>query len=943
MNRLLKTKIILLLTLAAVSCSRTATFEKTADGVLVHLEQATSSSPKLLKIQVVSENIIRVASSPVDSIPSAESLVVLPSSSIPAFEVKENDDMLTISTSSIQAHVSLTSGQVSFTDKSGKTFLKEDAGGGTFQPSSHAIKQVFESEDDEAFYGLGQHQEGVMNYKGKDVSLFQYNTKVAVPFVVSSKNYGIYWDNYSLSKFGDHREYKSLAQLRLYNKEGKAGGLTGEYLHKADPSKSFLVREDSTIDYEFLSSLKNFPKEFKVNEGIVRWEGFIESDHAGIHKFLITYAGYAKIWIGEKMVADHWRQAWNPGTLRFHLDLEKGKKYPIKIEWNPDGGESYLSIKWLEADPKEQNKLSFYSEVGDCIDYYVIAGKDMDDVISGYRTLTGKAPIFPKWAMGLWQSRERYKTQAELLSVVSEFRKRKIPFDNIVLDWFYWKQDQWGSQQFDEERFPDPSGMIKKLHEQYNAHFMISVWPKFYEGVDTYNEFDKRGWLYKANIQNKQKDWVGPGYVSTFYDAFNPEAREAFWGLIHQNLYTKGVDAWWLDASEPDILSNASIEHRKLLMNPTSIGPAEKYFNAYPLVNEMGIYEGQAKADPDKRIFILTRSAFAGSQRYAAATWSGDIAARWQDFKAQIPAGLNFSLSGIPYWTTDIGGFSVEKRFENAQGDDLQEWREQMTRWFQFGAFCPLFRVHGQYPYREMFNVAPENHVAYQTMLYYDKLRYQLMPYIYSLAGKTYFDNYTIMRALVMDFPNDKAVFNIGDEYMFGPSILVAPVTEYKARMWQVYLPASTGWYDFYTGKFYEGGQTVTVDAPLERIPLFVKEGSILPLGPELQYATEKPADPITLYVFAGANGSFELYEDENINYNYTKGNYSTIPFQYNEETETLTIGEREGSFEGMLKERTFKIVWVKNDLSVGVGSASHSVQTVRYSGSAITVKQSTN
>jgi alpha-D-xyloside xylohydrolase len=943
MNRLLKTKIILLLTLAAVSCTRTATFEKTQDGVHVHLNQATPSSPKLLKIQVVSENIIRVISSPLDSIPSNKSLVVLPTSSTPAFEVKENDDMLSVITSSIQAHVSLTSGQVSFTDKSGKTFLKEDTGGGTFEVSSHAVKQVFESEDDEAFYGLGQHQEGIMNYKGKDVSLFQYNTKVAIPFVVSSKNYGIYWDNYSLSKFGDHREYKSLAHLRLYNKEGKAGGLTGEYLYKADPSKAFVVREDSTIDYEFLSSLKNFPKEFKVNEGIVRWDGFIESDYAGIHKFLITYAGYAKIWIGEKMVADHWRQAWNPGTLRFHLDLEKGKKYPIKIEWNPDGGESYLSVKWLEADPKEQNKLSFYSEVGDCIDYYVIAGKDMDDVISGYRTLTGKAPIFPKWAMGLWQSRERYKTQDELLSVVAEFRKRKIPFDNIVLDWFYWKQDQWGSQQFDEERFPDPSGMIKKLHEQYNAHFMISVWPKFYEGVDTYNEFDKRGWLYKANIQNKQKDWVGPGYVSTFYDAFNPEARQAFWELIHQNLYTKGVDAWWLDASEPDILSNASIEHRKLLMNPTSAGPAEKYFNAYPLVNEMGIYEGQAKADPDKRIFILTRSAFAGSQRYAAATWSGDIAARWQDFKAQVPAGLNFSLSGIPYWTTDIGGFSVEKRFENAQGEDLQEWREQMTRWFQFGAFCPLFRVHGQYPYREMFNVAPENHVAYQTMLYYDKLRYQLMPYIYSLAGKTYFDNYTIMRALVMDFPNDKAVLNIGDEYMFGPNILVAPVTEYKARMWQVYLPASIGWYDFYTGKFYEGGQTVTVDAPLERIPLFVKEGSILPLGPDLQYATEKAADPITLYVFAGANGSFELYEDENINYNYTKGNYSTIPFQYNEETETLTIGERKGSFEGMLKERTFKIVWVKSDLSVGVGAPSHPVQTVRYSGNSIEVKQNSN
>ncbi|MFZ6009287.1 MAG: TIM-barrel domain-containing protein, partial [Bacteroidota bacterium] len=765
---MIRNLLYLALFLSMVTCRHSpVTYVQVDDGVTISWPQQHHQGAKVIKLQVISDKVIRVCASPTDSFPKTQSLVVTGTDRpLVSWNLKQHNDVLTLSTGALNASIGLTHGDITFTDSLGRVLLKEGLTFGhrskSFVPATvegqqtFSVRQTFEPSPDEAFYGLGQHQEGMMNYKGKDVSLYQYNTKVAVPFLVSNKNYGILWDNYSLTKFGDPRPYQSISHLNLFDKNGESGGLSARYVSKEDPSQIFVSRLDTAVDYENLSSLKNIPSGFPLGKGLVYWDGFMGPVASGPHKFQIVYAGYIKIWIDGKQVANHWRQSWNPGTIQFQLQLEKGKKYPVKIEWDPDGDESYLAMKCLKANVTEQNKLSLYSEVGDVIDYYFIQGKNLDDVIGGYRGITGRAPIFPSWAMGLWQSRERYQSQEELLSVASEFRKRKIPFDNIVLDWFYWKQDEWGSQQFDAQRFPDPSAMIKQLHEKHNAHFMISVWPKFYEGIDNYKKFDAKGWLYRENVRNRQKDWVGSGYVSTFYDAFNPQAREAFWELLEHNLYAKGVDAWWLDASEPDILSNASIEQRKLLMNPTALGSASKYFNAYPLVNEMGIYDGQRKANPDQRVFILTRSAFAGSQRYAAATWSGDIAARWQDFKAQIPAGLNFSLSGIPYWTTDIGGFSVEKRFVNATGDDLEEWREQMTRWFQFGAFCPLFRVHGQYPYREIFNVAPETHPAYQTMLYYDRLRYRLMPYLYSLAGKTYFDDYTIMRALVMDFGDDK-------------------------------------------------------------------------------------------------------------------------------------------------------------------------------------------
>jgi alpha-D-xyloside xylohydrolase len=475
--------------------------------------------------------------------------------------------------------------------------------------------------------------------------------------------------------------------------------------------------------------------------------------------------------------------------------------------------------------------------------------------------------------------------------------------------------------------------MVKQLHNELNTHIMISVWPKFYLGTKNYEEFKKNGWLYMRNIEKGQKDWVGPGYQSTFYDAYSEPARELFWKRINEKLFIKGFDAWWLDCTEPDIQSNLSLEESILRSGPTALGSSSRYLNTYSLMNSKAVYEGQRKVDPSQRVFILTRSAFPGQQRYSTATWSGDIASTWYDLKAQIPAGLNFNITGIPYWTTDIGGFAVEPRYEKPGASDLDEWRELNTRWFQFGTFCPLLRVHGQFPYREMFNVAPEDHPAYQTMLAYDKLRYRLMPYIYSLSGMVTQKDYTIMRALVMDFGEDKNVLNIGDQFMFGPALLINPVTEYKARTRSVYLPYGSGWYNLHTGKYFKGGNTIEADAPYNDIPIFVKAGSIIPCGPEIQYASEKSANPIRLFVYTGSDGSFTLYEDEDINYNYENGKFAIIPMSYSEENRTLTIGKREGEFTGMLQSRKFEIIWISEEKSSALDFSSNPDLVVTYNG----------
>jgi alpha-D-xyloside xylohydrolase len=947
----MKNILLIIISLLMLSSCNHKTWVRTESGVIVRLKDKTGHGTRFLMLEPVNDRIIHVIASPGTKPSSDKSLCVVASPLTgDKYNISDSGDTLVLSTSALKAQVSLSTGQVTFINPDGKVLLAEPAGGGkSFSPisvegtSGYTMRQVFDSPDYEAFYGLGQHQSGEFNWKGRNESLYQYNTKVSVPFLISSLNYGILWDNYSLTKFGDPREYSQMDLFKLYDKQGEEGALTASYYSNSDTNKIFTERKESAIDYEDITTVKNFPQGFRMYNSEIVWSGKIEPKESGLYHFRLYYAGYTKLYIdNELIVPERWRTAWNPTPYKFEKELEQGQKYPIRIEWHPDGGVSYLGLKALSpVPPAEQNELSLWSEMGDQIDYYFIAGKDPDEVIRGYRTLTGKAPIMPKWALGFWQSRERYHSQDELLGVVKEYRKRNIPLDNIVLDWSYWPVDSWGSHEFDPKFFPDPSGMVNQVHDLH-AKIMISVWPKFYMTTGHFKEFDSKGWMYRQAIKDSVRDWIGKGFIGSFYDAYNPQARDLFWNQIREHLYTKGFDAWWMDASEPDILSNSSISYRKLLTTPTFLGPSTKYFNTYALMNAMAIYNGQRAVDPDKRVFLLTRSGFAGLQRYSTATWSGDIATRWEDMKSQIMAGLNYAMSGIPYWTFDIGGFEVEGRYTRAKegSEDMNEWRELNTRWYQFGSFCPLFRSHGQYPYREVFNISPEGNPAYNSMVYYDKLRYYLMPYTYSLAGLTYFNDYTIMRAMVMDFGNDQSVENTGDQYMFGPSLLVAPVYTYKARTREVTFPSACGWYDFYTGKYIKGGQRIDVAAPFEHMPLFVKEGSIIPIGPAIQYTDEKPADPIILYVYTGRDCAFTLYEDEGINYNYEKGACSTIRFSYDNVAGNLIIGERKGEFSGMLKSRTFRIIWVSEEHPVPFNPEAAPAENVKYDGSPMIVQK---
>jgi len=924
-------------------------WEKSENGVIIHLKDRTGVGARLVSLEPVNDRIIHVVASPLKTLSNGNSLCIYGQQEAASYDVSERGDSLIITTLEIKASVSLITGAVTFMDKNDELILKEsDKGGKSFVPFSvegtdgYSIRQVFESPVDEAFYGLGQHQSDEFNYKGLNESLYQYNTKVSVPFVVSNRNYGILWDNYSLTKFGDPRDYSQLDLFKLFDDEGKEGALTVTY-SDFRTSRIFHREREAIIDFENIQTGKKFPAGIQPVSAEVVWSGELEPEVAGLYHFKIYYAGYVRLYIdNELIVPERWRTAWNPNTYKFSKELKKDRRYPIRLVWRPDGEVSYISLKALSPRPEEeQGSLSLFSEMGDRIEYYFIKGNNIDEVISGYRTLTGKAPVMPLWSLGYWQSRERYRSQDELLDVVREYRRRNIPLDNIVLDWSYWPVDSWGSHEFDPKYFPDPEGMVDEVHRM-NARIMISVWPKFYHNTEHFREFDRNGWMYRQAVNDSIRDWIGKGHIGSFYDPYSQGARDLFWNQIREHLYSLGFDAWWLDASEPDILSNAGINYRKLLSTPTAIGPSTKYFNTYALMNASAIYHGQRSVDPDKRVFILTRSGFAGLQGYSTATWSGDIGTRWEEMKAQISAGLNYSLSGIPYWTMDIGGFCVENRYVRAvEGtEDMNEWRELNTRWYQFGSFCPLFRSHGQFPFREIYNIAPPDHPAYRSMVYYDKLRYYLMPYIYSLAGVTYFNDYTIMRAMVMDFGGDKNVKNIGDQYMFGPSLLVAPVYKYKAVKRVMYFPAGTEWYDFYTGKYVAGDRYLEVDAPYERIPLFVKEGSIIPVGPEIQYTDEKPADPVSLWIYTGRDCVFSLYEDEGINYNYESGAYSAIRISYDDKTGELTIGERMGEFSGMLHSRTFNIIWIERNKPGPFDPEIHPHKTVRYEGKEIRINR---
>jgi alpha-D-xyloside xylohydrolase len=740
----------------------------------------------LMEIDPLTADAVRVRYTSLNAFAPKQSLVVLPSasSSKPSFTVREAGDEILIITDKLMLSVDRSTGGIAYSDLRGSVILAEDGRAGkTMVPvevvgaPTYTCGTRFLSPPDEGLFGLGCHplDSGSIDYKGRKQDLLIKYMTGAIPVLLSSRGYGLLWDNYSASVFD--------------------GTLPGEY--------------------------------------------------------------------------------------------------------------------------------NYSSESGSMVDYYFFYGPGFDHIIDSYRRLTGRAPMFPKWAFGLFQSEDRYKTEAEVLAAGAGYRNAHIPVDAVVQDWYYWEPLPIGSHVMNPQRYPDPRGMLDSLHREH-LHGMISIWPVFGKGTADYDAMGAIGGLTTITWDN-----VVTHTFDTYYDAHNPKAQKLYWEQARDSLIKRyGWDAWWIDQCEPD--NGTLLDERRKATFYT--GRGFDYFNTYALVHTDGVYAGWRRDIAGKRAFFLARQAFAGEQRNSATLWSSDIQCTWHDFADQIPQGLNACASGIPYWTSDIGGYHLGWQAPDWTDPDK---REMFVRWFQFGAFCPIFRIHGKGE-RALFskNWDEETRAA---LLTFDRLRYRLLPYIYSMAGAVTQENYTPMRALAFDFRVDTIVYAIRDQYMFGPAFLVNPVTVAGARMRKVYLP-EVGWFDFWTGKRLEGDQVVEANAPVDRMPLYVRAGSIVPMGPVMEYATERPADTIELRIYPGTDGEFTLYEDGNDGYQYERGQFATTKLEWVDMRRELVIHAIRGGFSGMMKRRVFRVVVVKEGHGVGVDAEAAADKVVEFSGKEIRV-----
>jgi alpha-D-xyloside xylohydrolase len=771
-------------------------YQPTATGLRLNTDSLT------VEVQFYAPDIVRVLKFPKGREAEKKSLAVVLTPAPGKLKYAAKNGLISLSSTSTEARLDAKTGQVSFFTAKGQPLLREPAHPARFtaktdmgQPT-YRVRQLFQLAPGEAVYGLGQHQDGHLNYRGQKLTLKQGNMRIAVPVLHSGKGYGVFWDNYSTTKFEDN------AQATVFD-----------------------------------------------------------------------------------------------------------------------------------------------SEVGDCADYYVLnGGGTADGVVARYRSLTGQAPMFPRWTLGFWQSKERYKGQEELLDVVKKYRSLGVPLDGIVQDWQYWGEDNdlWNSTEFGNPRFPKPQRMVDEVH-QLHAHQIISVWPSFGKKTKAYQELAAKDMLFDFIT------WPRTPHVKV-YDAFDPEARDIYWKYLNKNIFSLGMDGWWLDATEPDQLTPFDTDDD----NETALGSLRRVRNAYPLLTTGGVYEHQRQTTEAKRVFILTRSAFAGQQRNGTMMWSGDVDSRWDVLAKQVPAALSLSLAGLPYWNSDIGGFFPSGQYPKGVKDPA--FQELFTRWQQFAAFTPMMRAHGEFTPREIYQFGERGTWAFDSQEKYINLRYRLLPYLYSNMWQVTHRAGTLLRALPMDFPQDPKVVDMGSEYMFGPAFLVRPVTEAQyvsrpdknapvpadfaqTKTTDVYLPAGSSWVDFWTGQRQAGGQTVARATPIDLMPLYVRAGSVLPLGPRQQYTGEKDGAPLEIRVYPGANGEFTLYEDENDNYNYEKGAYATIPMRWNDKARQLTIDDRAGSFPGMSAARTFRVVVVDAQHGTGVGEDNAPAREVKYAGKKVVVK----
>lgn len=831
-----------------------------------------------LTIYPLTNNTVRVRFSKEDKHMS-QSIIFSEKVKIPTFTVKESKSEISIELKKLTVVVDRNTSVLKFKDAFGKIILSEKEGGriinnATVQgEKTYAVEQKFVSPSDEFIFGTGQFQDGFLNIKDLTRRLTQVNTQIAIPFIVSNKGYGLLWHNYGLTDYNPADSKVDMLPV----------GVSGEAI---------------TVE---VTTSEGTKKEKRQYSG---FSGSFNVEKKGKYAVLLD--------VGQKMARQYnlvidnkeiinFNNYWLPPTTSSFVELEAGKHSVLINGEKSDQPRLFYRLV--------DDETVFRSPVADALDYVVFAGK-ADEVIASYRQLSGAAPMMPLWALGYIHCRERFKTQDEIVQNATEFRNRKLPMDLMVQDWQYWGKYGWNAMKFDEKDYPDPAKMVEDLHKM-NSRLMVSVWSKIDDKSEVGKEFSARNY-YILNTQ-----WV---------DFFNKDAAAFYWKNFSEKLLIPyKIDAWWQDATEPenDDLAGRKVDNGRL--------PGEVVRNIYPLFVTKTVYEGSRRDVPEKRVCILTRSAFSGEQRYASATWSGDVGNDWETLRRQITGGLNLMVTGLPWWTFDAGGFFRPGRGQYT--DSL--YHERFLRWFQVATFCPLQRVHGYQTDTEFWRFGEKMEGE---ALKYLNLRYRMLPYIYAQAAAVTFNASTIMRPLVMDFPTDRKALEQKYEYMFGPSLLVAPVLAPDVKTWDVYLPENkVGWYDFWTGKRAVGGQTLKVNSPIDQIPLFVRAGSILPLGPKKQFTSEKVDDVTELRIYPGADALLKLYEDDGVSYGYEKGQSAIIPIKWNNRHRELTIDARKGSYQGMTKEKVFKIVFVEEGKGVGIEAESQ-VMTLKYKGDRLNV-----
>ncbi|MBX3007089.1 MAG: DUF5110 domain-containing protein [Melioribacteraceae bacterium] len=845
-------------------------YKKYDDKIMITLSEGT------LDIIPLTENSVRIKFYK-DVEPKLPELIFKTSMAIPIFKVTDTSSKIEIKGNKIDVIIDKQTGSLSFVDNRGEMFLNEKLSSRKLVGDSingepcFIAEQSFESPNDEFIFGLGQFQDGQYNLKNKTRRLTQVNSQISLPFIYSSRGYGLLWHQYGLTDFNPTYNFIKLEKQSSVGNNELAEVTTTSGTQKISQEHSlyvgsFYVPKDGIYSI-FLDLGEMDNKHYVVIDG----------------KPFINFSNY-----------------WLPPTTSELIELKEGE-HQVQVVCKSSNIPK-LSFNQIE------DVTTFHSPNAKLLDYIVFYGPSADSIIAEYRNLSGNAPMFPLWAYGFWQCRERYSSSKELIDAVKEFRNRNLPLDVIVQDWQYWGNNGWGVPQFDKTNYPNPAGFIKELHD-LNAHFNISIW----SNPDKNSEIGKEYVTKDRFIPNTK--WL---------DYFNPETRKEYWNTLKQNMFDYGVDSWWMDAVEP--------ENDALRGETTHIGLGDFYRLTYPLFVSQAVYEGQRETTSDKRVCILTRSAFLGQQKYGIINWSGDINGTWDSFKRQIVAGLNYTITGLPYWTTDIGGF-----FRQGQSQYIDEkYHELFIRWFQWGAFNPIFRVHGYQSETEPWKYGRKVEDNIRKFL---QLRYSLLPYIYSEAWQIAKNGSTLMRPLIMDFKEDTIALNQPYEFMFGKAILVAPVTDSAVNKMNLYLPKFADWYDFWTNEKFVGGQEIKTDTPIDKIPLFVRAGSIIPLGPLVQYSTEKKWDNLEIRIYNGADGMFVLYEDENDNYNYEKGMYSTITFNWNDKEKELSINDREGAFPGILNERNFRIVSVDIRKGIGMERVEKYDREIAYTGKKIVIK----